>query len=209
MDLLNSVQPFLVWLRIVGMFPVSDDKLQTKKTSAQKLIHEIFFINSLLVATFLAGLNLSFVSLKNVWNFAMIFGFFNYFVTFINQRLKRRAIWNFLSLLHNIDQKVFYFTIIKFLIYPLTFQLLLNNFTIKYKKQRNFIFFYSASMILTIAIFSTLAPITFLIKNEGSWTDLVPSFCFFQNYMFSFIFQLTFAAFGVRERLKLLNNSLR
>lgn len=106
MNLFASVHPFLVWLRVVGMFSIPNDELKGKKKKAQIIVQEIFFLSSLVIASILVILNFSFVCLKNVWTFAMFFGFFNFFVIFVNQRLKRRAIWNFLSLLHNIDQKV-------------------------------------------------------------------------------------------------------
>lgn len=70
-------------------------------------------------------------------------------------------------------------------------------------------FLYTASVILTITFFATIIPISLMVKNEITWSAMIPSFSFFQTFLFTSTFQLTFAAFGVRDRLRLLNNYLR
>lgn len=210
MDAFNCVKPFVIWLRILGIFPVANKFFDLKNSKWQRVIHELPFYNAVIIASVLCLFNLKSNVWTNIWSISIFIGMSSFFVVVVYQRLKWNLMWIFLKKIDKIDLKVIWTQqFFEQSCWNFKFFQLSMISRINYRSHKNFSNFYSLFVFLLILVISFLIPACFIILSEATFNIIVPSFLFFQTYLLSFILQLTFAAFGVRERLRLLNCSLR
>jgi hypothetical protein len=106
MEFVLCINPLLDFLRVFGMFPITDTFFMRKTKKRMRIASGVIFYCLLISAGVLIVLNVYLTPWKNIWNFSLAVGFMTFYVTIVYQRMKWKSIFKFINLIKAIDEKV-------------------------------------------------------------------------------------------------------
>jgi hypothetical protein len=112
MNIFDCAKPFLVLLKVFGLFPVTNKRFSRKKTKKlQKLVDEVVVGFVLILSIVLVCINVNSGLFQNVWHYSALIGFVTFLIIIFYQKMKWKAIWKILKTIDEFDRKVSCFTL--------------------------------------------------------------------------------------------------
>lgn len=212
-NIFNCSEPFLILMKIFGLFPLTLNKKRRFRTTAIDVFSTVCAILVFICLGTVSFMDIfSFkigsIILEKAWSFICKLAVFLQFLTMAYQLWKCQEVATILTSLHKVDAKVFKI-LSKRGIHKFYFQLMKVSVTPNLRKHQTTMF------AITFFVMSVSFSTTFLIPlyHFFSSYSILPiaslTFVYLFFYMEIFVLQFTFSCFLVKVRFEFLNSILR